>query len=95
MSLVSPAERADCVERHRRSRAAARRGAELVGRLSTRERQVLARLAAGVPASAIATEFVVSLATVRAQIRSVLAKLEVNSQLAAVALAHQVGLDAR
>lgn len=60
-----------------------------LARLSARERQVLDRLAAGQPAATIAQEFTVSLATVRAQIRAILAKLEVSSQLAAVAMVHQ------
>jgi DNA-binding NarL/FixJ family response regulator len=41
----------------------------------------------GYRAIAIAEHFVVSLATVRTQIRAILVKLEVNSQLEAVALA--------
>lgn len=55
-------------------------------RLSQREREVLAMLAAGQRAQVIAEHFVVSLATVRTQIRAVLSKLEVHSQLAAVGL---------
>jgi DNA-binding NarL/FixJ family response regulator len=62
-------------------------GARLLDRLSVRERAVLDRLAAGQRAARIAEEFVVSLATVRSQIRSILTKLEVGSQLEAVALA--------
>ncbi|MGH3695524.1 MAG: response regulator [Pseudonocardiaceae bacterium] len=58
-------------------------------RLSARERAVLEKLAKGHRATAIAQEFVVSLATVRSQIRSVLSKLDVNSQLEAVALIRQ------
>ena len=56
-------------------------------RLSTREREVLRALTSGMTAASIAERDCVSLATVRSQIRSVLAKLGVNSQLAAVALA--------
>jgi DNA-binding NarL/FixJ family response regulator len=55
-------------------------------RLTQREREVLALLAAGQRARAVAEQFVVSLATVRTQIRAVLTKLEVRSQLEAVAL---------
>lgn len=62
-------------------------GAKLLDRLSAREREVLDHLAAGQRAASIAEEFVVSLATVRSQIRSILTKLEVGSQLEAVALA--------
>lgn len=57
-----------------------------LSRLSQREREVLAMLAQGRRAQAVAEHFVVSLATVRTQIRAVLAKLEVSSQLEAVAL---------
>ena len=69
-------------------RLTAERGAltTKLDRLSQREREVLAMLAQGRRAQAVAEHFVVSLATVRTQIRAVLAKLEVSSQLEAVAL---------
>lgn len=60
--------------------------AERLDRLTRREREVLAELARGHRAQAVAEQYVVSLATVRTQIRSVLNKLEVGSQLEAVAL---------
>jgi len=60
--------------------------AEKLDRLTRREREVLAELARGHRAQAVADQYVVSLATVRTQIRSVLNKLEVGSQLEAVAL---------
>ena len=59
---------------------------EKLDRLTRREREVLAELARGHRAQAVADHYVVSLATVRTQIRSVLNKLEVGSQLEAVAL---------
>lgn len=59
-----------------------------LNQLTKRERQVLDRLAEGHSAADIAGEFTVSIATVRAQIRSILAKLDVQSQLAAVAMLH-------
>ena len=59
---------------------------EKLDRLTRREREVLAELAHGHRAQAVADQYVVSLATVRTQIRSVLSKLEVGSQLEAVAL---------
>lgn len=61
------------------------------GRLTAREKHVLLRLIEGLSADAVARESVVSVATVRSQIRSVLAKLGVHSQLEAVALARRVG----
>lgn len=57
-----------------------------IEKLSPREREVLAELAQGHRAQAVAERFVVSLSTVRTQIRAILVKLEVGSQLEAVAL---------
>jgi DNA-binding NarL/FixJ family response regulator len=59
--------------------------------LSTRESEVLEELMRGKAPAEIATESYVSIATIRSQIKAILRKLEVNSQLAAVALAYQVG----
>jgi two-component system, NarL family, nitrate/nitrite response regulator NarL len=59
--------------------------------LTVREREVLAYLMKGQTVREIATESVVAEATVRTQVKSILAKLEVTSQLAAVGLAHRVG----
>lgn len=66
----------------------ARRRLEL---LTPRERQVLDALIEGHTVRAISKESVVSEATVRTQVKSILGKLEVSSQLAAVGMAHQVG----
>lgn len=59
--------------------------------LSPRERDVLRQIVAGRQAAAIAEASYVSLATIRTQIRSILLKLDVSSQVAAVALARQNG----
>ena len=59
--------------------------------LSARERDVLRMITDGLQAAVIAQESYVSLATVRTQIRSILLKLEVTSQVAAVALVRQHG----
>jgi two-component system nitrate/nitrite response regulator NarL len=59
--------------------------------LTTREREVLALLQEGVPVRDIARRNFVSEATVRTQVKSILAKLGVTSQLAAVGLAHNAG----
>jgi DNA-binding NarL/FixJ family response regulator len=66
-------------------------------RLTAREQQVLRELGNGKVVSTIAEEWVVSEATVRSQVRAVLSKLGVTSQLEAVALALRVGwlVDAR
>ncbi len=60
--------------------------------LTSSERRVLYFLTAGRSAQEIADDLVVSLATVRSHIRSVLRKLGVRSQLAAVAVANSRGL---
>ncbi len=86
--LLTTEQRREWVALHR---AESRRVADVEGRLSrlsNRESEVLERLARGRRAAAIAEEFVISLATVRTQIRSILTKLDVGSQLEAVAL-HQ------
>jgi two-component system, NarL family, nitrate/nitrite response regulator NarL len=67
---------------------------DLQGRLdllTIREREVLAHLMKGRTVREIATVGVVSEATVRTQVKAILAKLDVTSQIAAVGLAHQVG----
>jgi two-component system, NarL family, nitrate/nitrite response regulator NarL len=59
--------------------------------LTVREREVLKELMIGVTAPQIARSWYLSEVTVRTQIKSILSKLEVTSQLAAVALAHRHG----
>jgi two-component system nitrate/nitrite response regulator NarL len=60
-------------------------------RLSPREQCVLGALVEGMSAEEIAETHYVSLATVRSQIRAILQKLGVRSQLAAVVHANRVG----
>lgn len=62
-----------------------------LARLTPREKEVLSKLIGGLTVREIARQAVVSEATVRTQVKSILAKLEVSSQLAAVGLANQVG----
>jgi two-component system, NarL family, nitrate/nitrite response regulator NarL len=59
--------------------------------LTPRESEVLGQLMRGYTVREIASASVVSEATVRTQVKSVLAKLEVSSQLAAVGMAHNLG----
>jgi two-component system, NarL family, nitrate/nitrite response regulator NarL len=59
--------------------------------LTPREREVLGALIEGRTVRAISQKSVVSEATVRTQVKSILSKLEVSSQLAAVGMANQVG----
>jgi DNA-binding NarL/FixJ family response regulator len=58
-------------------------------RLTPKERQVLSALIEGMAAESMARDWVVSETTVRTQIRGVLTKLGVSSQLAAVAQARR------
>ena len=86
MSALERASRLDAARRRQDERRATLAPFE---RLSTREAEVLQVLAHGQSVAAIATASVVSEATVRSQVRAVLQKLGVNSQLEAVAMAHR------
>ena len=88
MPVAAEAEIIAEAQRERRDRAVqfAR-----FGTLSVRESEVLEELMSGKSAADIATESYVSIATIRSQIKAILRKLGVNSQLAAVVLAYQVG----
>jgi DNA-binding NarL/FixJ family response regulator len=81
-------ELTDEVRRHRRDRQVA---LAPFAALTPREAAVLSRLMDGESAEAIAESSHVGLATVRTQIRAVLTKLGVKSQLAAVAEAYRAG----
>ena len=78
----------DAWMRERRTNDDLRRRLDL---LTPRERQVLGALIEGRTVRAISEDSVVSEATVRTQVKSILGKLEVSSQLAAVGMANQVG----
>lgn len=86
LPVMTGAERTHWLARHHHYQQRAQERARRLGLLTPREREVLALMATGHRAVAIAEHFVVALATVRTQIRSVLLKLEVGSQLEAVAL---------
>jgi two-component system nitrate/nitrite response regulator NarL len=89
--VLSTARRCELMAELRSARAARSKSLAPFNTLTPRERAVLAGLAQGQRAENIAAVAVVSEATVRSQIRSVLAKLGVNSQLEAVALVWKVG----
>jgi two-component system, NarL family, nitrate/nitrite response regulator NarL len=59
--------------------------------MTRRETEVLGQLMAGRQVSEIARTGFVSESTVRTQVKAILAKLQVSSQLTAVGLAHQLG----
>lgn len=71
-------------------RAARTRARDVLGRLTPREHAVLDALCRGHDARRIASDAGVALTTVRAQIRAILCKLGVRSQLQAVALAQEL-----
>lgn len=85
--VISDQERARMEIVARTAGAAAKREQDRWERLTPRELQIAERIAAGRRPAAIAKEFVVSIATVRTQIRSILSKLEVTSQLEVAAMA--------
>jgi DNA-binding NarL/FixJ family response regulator len=86
----------DVREREELIAQAVRRDIELAGlrerfeRLTRREEEVLEHIRNGLTVSQIAALNFVSPATVRTQVKSILAKLEVTSQIAAVGAAHRL-----
>jgi DNA-binding NarL/FixJ family response regulator len=74
-----------CAREHERAER------EPFDRLTSREQQVLNALADGRSVACIAEDWFVSEATVRSQVRGVLLKLGVSSQLEAVARATKAG----
>jgi two-component system nitrate/nitrite response regulator NarL len=90
-AVMRPAEKEALIEAARSGRRAEEEKLAPFAKLSAKERQVLDHLMEGRSAEDIARIEYVSLATVRSQIRAILQKLEVNSQIAAVALSQRVG----
>jgi two-component system, NarL family, nitrate/nitrite response regulator NarL len=94
LSVSTVAEREQLVRHHLHERALTR---ALVARLRTltrREADVLGELMVGRTVREIAAAARVSEATVRTQVKAVLAKLEVSSQVSAVGAARRVGWSA-
>lgn len=89
--VLAEGRRQDLLAAARRARSADDARLAPFRRLSRREDEVLRQLAAGTAAAAIAAHFHVSEATVRSQIRAVLTKLGVSSQLQAAAVARRAG----
>jgi len=86
-SIIGRTERSQLLEHLRLERAQSRRAQAIFEQLTHREALVLAALTDGLSADEIARAHFVALTTIRSQIRAVLQKLGVRSQLAAVALA--------
>jgi two-component system, NarL family, nitrate/nitrite response regulator NarL len=89
--MHSSREREALLAAARRRRATEERRLHQFQALSDREVEVLAYLMDGLCAEAIASRTFVSTATVRTYIQSILRKLGVKSQVAAVAKAHAAG----
>ena len=91
-TVVDPNHRYQLLAELRTHRSEERQKLAPFESLTTREREVLVELGDGKSVETIAGEWVVSTATVRTQVRGILTKLDVNSQLAAVAKAHAAGV---
>lgn len=91
LPVVTREELEDLLDASARDRKAHDDLRRRLDRLTPRERQVLGALIEGRTVRTISNESVVSEATVRTQVKSILSKLEVSSQLAAVGMAHQAG----
>jgi two-component system nitrate/nitrite response regulator NarL len=91
LALISLDERAELIEVATEHRLVNRGIASRLERLTRRENEVLGSLMRGMQVCEIARAGVVSEATVRTQVKAILAKLELTSQLAAVGAANQVG----
>lgn len=90
-AVLEPEARAALLDELRDRRQIEHRRRRPLTELTRREAEILSALMEGKPAEQIAADSHVAPSTVRTQIKSVLRKLGVNSQLSAVALAHSVG----
>ncbi|WP_193610205.1 helix-turn-helix transcriptional regulator [Nocardioides lijunqiniae] len=89
---VIPRDKREALVSCWRRECTAERGAQQrLASLTAREMQVLGHLSSGRQVRDIAKACVVSEATVRTQVKAILGKLDVGSQLAAVGLAHRTG----
>jgi two-component system nitrate/nitrite response regulator NarL len=94
LAVTSVEERESLIRHFLDERAHAHDLRRRMSALTAREAQVLGQLMLGRTVREIAASWRVSEATVRTQVKSVLAKLQVSSQVAAVGLARQVGWSA-
>ncbi len=79
-------------QRRREQEQVREQRALLLGRLTGRERQTLALLAAGLTNRQIAKRIGIGYSTVRGYVRGVIEKIDAHSELEAVARAHALGL---
>jgi two-component system nitrate/nitrite response regulator NarL len=90
LPVMSRETRAELVSTHRAATASQHEVRKRFQLITKREAEVLGLLMAGKQVVEIARTRVVSESTVRTQVKSILAKLQVSSQLSAVGLAHEV-----
>lgn len=90
-TLLTPHEREEHLARLRAHERAEQERLADFERLTPREAEVLGELVRGRSVEEIARRAVVSVATVRTQVRAILTKLQVTSQLAAIARVREVG----
>lgn len=81
----------DVLARHRESTRVSARQTERLESLTSREQEILALMTQGLDNRAVADRLTISYATVRTHVRGILEKLEVRSQLEAVAKATEWG----
>ena len=93
--LVGVTQRQELLDDLRAHRASLERSRSPFERLTPREQRVLGALVDGLSGEEIAEAHFVAVTTVRSQIRGILQKLGVRSQLAAVATATRAGWTAR
>ncbi|TNM36702.1 response regulator transcription factor [Nocardioides albidus] len=91
LTLMSPDERQALIALALQEREEVREIRTRLESLTRREMEVLGALMAGAAVREIARSSVVSEATVRTQVKSILAKMELTSQLAVVGAAYRVG----
>jgi two-component system, NarL family, nitrate/nitrite response regulator NarL len=95
LPVMSRARRQELIDLWRAARSDQDERRSRLDRLTPREAQVLGELLQGKRVREVAQDAYVSEATVRTHVKSILAKLGVTSQLAAVALAREAGWNAR
>jgi DNA-binding NarL/FixJ family response regulator len=91
LPVMGREERDELMEHLARRRASNQDMWSRLDTLTVREGEVLGEIMQGHTVKDIAEHAFVSVATVRTQVKSILGKLEVSSQLAAAGLAHQLG----
>ena len=89
--LITPAQRDECIAAWHRHRDLDRRHRARFEGLTTSEAAVLEGLVDGCTLEAIASSRGVAIGTIRSQVKSMLRKLQVGSQVAAVARAREAG----